>query len=237
MPVAFLLAPSLSAWLDATETQTHWLLFGLAVPISGIALFRGYRRQANGLTVLLGVLGLALMLLGVAHVFGEDLEIILTTAGVFLRSPAPIGLTDLMRASRRMRRRASADFKPTSSDRIAMASSLRLHQAPPWPKDHNRTANHHLLSRLRRLSRVQSGPAAAVAGASIPADQHRAARPPHRQVASGAAGKASGHRPGQPCQVASMCMSVRWRGTHLHAAPRSLRFRCGGVGSQRPVRH
>ena len=84
MPVAFLLAPSLSAWLDATETQTHWLLFGLAVPISGIALFRGYRRQANGLTVSLGVLGLALMLLGVAHVFGEDLEIILTTAGVVL---------------------------------------------------------------------------------------------------------------------------------------------------------
>ena len=84
VPVAFLLAPSLSAWLDATETQTHWLLFGLAVPISGIALFRGYRRQANGLTVLLGVLGLALMLLGVAHVFGEDLEIMLTTAGVVL---------------------------------------------------------------------------------------------------------------------------------------------------------
>ena len=84
VPVAFLLAPSLSAWLDATETQTHWLLFGLAMPIRGIALFRGYRRPPNGLTVLLGVLGLALMLLGVAHVFGEDLEIILTTAGVVL---------------------------------------------------------------------------------------------------------------------------------------------------------
>ena len=84
VPVAFLLAPSLSAWLDATETQTHWLLFGLAVPISGIALFRGYRRQANALTISLGILGLVLMLLGVTHIFGEDLEIILTTAGVVL---------------------------------------------------------------------------------------------------------------------------------------------------------
>ena len=125
---------------------------------------------------------------------------------------------------------------PATGSRWHQASAC-TNQAPPWPKDHNRAANHHLLSRLRRLSRVQSGPAAAVAGASIPAHQHRAARPPHRQVASGAAGKASGHRPGQPCQVASMCVSVRWRGTHLHAASRSLRFRCGGVGSQRPVRH
>ena len=82
VPVAFVLTPSLSAWLDATETQTHWLLFGLAVPISGIALFRGYVRHPNRLTVSLGVIGLTLMLLGVAHVFGEDLEIILTTAGV-----------------------------------------------------------------------------------------------------------------------------------------------------------
>ena len=60
------------------------MLFGLAVPISGIALFRGYTRQPNALTVSLGILGLALMLLGVAHVFGEDLELILTTAGVML---------------------------------------------------------------------------------------------------------------------------------------------------------
>ena len=46
--------------------------------------FRGYIRQPNALTVSLGILGLALMLLGVAHVFGEDLELMLTTAGVVL---------------------------------------------------------------------------------------------------------------------------------------------------------
>lgn len=84
VPLAFLLAPSLSAWLDATETQTHWVLFGLAVPISGVALYRGYRREPNLLTVTLGLVGLLLMLLGVTHLFGERLEIALTTVGVIL---------------------------------------------------------------------------------------------------------------------------------------------------------
>ncbi|NCF32902.1 MAG: MerC family mercury resistance protein [Proteobacteria bacterium] len=84
VPAAFLLTPSLSAWLDATETQTHWVLFRLAVPISGVALYRGFKRHPNMLTVSMGVAGLALMLLGVLHLFGEQLEIILTTAGVLL---------------------------------------------------------------------------------------------------------------------------------------------------------
>ena len=84
VPLAFLLAPSISGWLDATETQTHWLLFGLAVPISGIALYRGYKRQPNRMTVSIGVIGLALMLLAVLHLLGEAFEITLTTLGVVL---------------------------------------------------------------------------------------------------------------------------------------------------------
>ena len=84
MPLAFLLAPSVSGWLDATETQTHWLLFGLAVPISGVALYRGYRREPNTLTVSTGVVGLTLMLLAVLHLLGEKFEIALTTLGVVL---------------------------------------------------------------------------------------------------------------------------------------------------------
>ena len=82
-PLAFLLAPSVSSWLDATETQTHWLLFGLAVPISSVALYRGYLREPNLLTVSTGVLGLILMLLAVLHLLGEEL-IVLTTLGVVL---------------------------------------------------------------------------------------------------------------------------------------------------------
>ena len=84
VPLAFLLAPSVSGWLDATETQTHWLLFGLAVPISGVALYRGYRREPNTLTVSTGVVGLTLMLLAVLHLLGEEFEIALTTLGVVL---------------------------------------------------------------------------------------------------------------------------------------------------------
>lgn len=84
VPLAFLLTPTFSAWLDATETQTHWALFGLAVPLSTIALYRGYQRQPNLLTVALGLVGLSLMLLGVTHLLGDNLEITLTTAGVIL---------------------------------------------------------------------------------------------------------------------------------------------------------
>lgn len=84
VPLALLLAPALSVWLDATETQIHWLLLGLALPISGIALYRGYRRQANMLTVILGCTGFLLMLLGVTHALGEALEITLTVIGITL---------------------------------------------------------------------------------------------------------------------------------------------------------
>ena len=79
-----LFAGPVDFWLDATETQTHWLLFGLAVPISGIALYRGYKRQPNQLTVSTGVIGLTLMLLAVLHLLGEAFEITLTTLGVVL---------------------------------------------------------------------------------------------------------------------------------------------------------
>jgi cation transport ATPase len=84
VPMALLLTPSLSAWLDATETQTHWLLFGLALPISGVALYRGYKREPRAMTLAMGLIGLLLMLVGVVHLFGEDLEITFTTLGVIL---------------------------------------------------------------------------------------------------------------------------------------------------------
>ena len=84
VPVAFLLAPSVSAWLDTTETQTHWLLFGLALPISAIALGRNHRRKPNLMTVSLGSVGLLLMLLGVTHLLGHELEIFLTAVGAIM---------------------------------------------------------------------------------------------------------------------------------------------------------
>ena len=82
LPLAMLLAPTLSHWVEATETTTHWILFGIAIPISLIALVRGYRRLRSNLTLLLGGLGLLLMLVAVSHVFGRELEVVLTVVGV-----------------------------------------------------------------------------------------------------------------------------------------------------------
>tara|TARA_B100000900_G_scaffold81348_1_gene65590 strand:+ start:826 stop:1224 length:399 start_codon:yes stop_codon:yes gene_type:complete len=82
LPIALLLAPALSQWLEATETTVHWILFGIAIPISVVALTQGYRRLGSRRTLLLGGLGLLLMLLAVSHVLGREFEVLLTAIGV-----------------------------------------------------------------------------------------------------------------------------------------------------------
>ena len=82
LPLAVLLTPTLSQWLEATETTTHWILFGIAIPISVIALVQGYRRLRSVKTLLLGGIGLLLMLVAVCHVFGREMEVLLTVIGV-----------------------------------------------------------------------------------------------------------------------------------------------------------
>ncbi len=82
VPFALLLGSFLGEWLINSETRVHWLLLGLALPISAVALWRGYLRHHSALTVALGCGGLLLMLLGVAHLFGESWEIPLTLVGV-----------------------------------------------------------------------------------------------------------------------------------------------------------
>ena len=82
LPLAMLLAPTLSHWVEATETTTHWILFGIVIPISLVAFVQGYRRLRSNLTLLLGGLGLLLMLVAVSHVFGRELEVVLTVVGV-----------------------------------------------------------------------------------------------------------------------------------------------------------
>jgi hypothetical protein len=82
LPLAVLLTPSMSQWLEATETTTHWILFGIAIPISVVALMQGYRHLRSGMTLLLGGIGLLLMLVAVSHIFGRELEVLLTVIGV-----------------------------------------------------------------------------------------------------------------------------------------------------------
>lgn len=82
IPVAFLLGPVLSQTLVETETSVHWLLLGLAAPVSLWALGNGYRSHGKIFNLILGVIGLMLMLLGAAQLFGHEWEMPLTVIGV-----------------------------------------------------------------------------------------------------------------------------------------------------------
>ena len=82
VPFAILLGPLLGEWLTESETKVHWLLLALAVPISAIALWRGYIKHHSRLTLWLGSAGLALMFVGVSHLIGEDWEVVFTVIGV-----------------------------------------------------------------------------------------------------------------------------------------------------------
>ena len=84
IPLAILVLPAMSSLLLGSETLVHWLLLGLAVPISVLALWVGYTRYANLRSVLLGTSGLLLMFVAVSHFFGRAPEVPLTLAGVTL---------------------------------------------------------------------------------------------------------------------------------------------------------
>lgn len=82
MPVTLLIGSVFSDWLAETESHVHWILLGLAAPVSLWAFRRGYREHKSYLTLGAGLIGLLLMLMGVSHVFGESWEIGLTVVGV-----------------------------------------------------------------------------------------------------------------------------------------------------------
>ncbi|NKC00591.1 MAG: MerC family mercury resistance protein [Pseudomonadales bacterium] len=82
LPFAVLLGPVLGQWLLDTETNVHWLLLALALPISFWALRRGYKSHRSLVTLTSGSIGLLLMFLGVSHLAGELLEVPFTVVGV-----------------------------------------------------------------------------------------------------------------------------------------------------------
>lgn len=84
VPVAMLALPALGALLLQSETLVHWILLGIAVPISALALWVGYSRFGNLRSVWLGAAGLMVMFLGVSHLLGRGLEVALTLIGVVL---------------------------------------------------------------------------------------------------------------------------------------------------------
>ncbi len=82
IPVALLAAPAVGVAVLGTETAVHWLLLGVAVPVSVYALWHGYRQHRQSLCVVLGAVGLCLMFVAVSHVAGASREVPLTLAGV-----------------------------------------------------------------------------------------------------------------------------------------------------------
>jgi uncharacterized membrane protein len=84
-PIIAVLVPAVSLGLDHdTDHAFHWVLLGLAAPVSSLALWRGAVRSGNRRWLKLGSAGLVLMLLGVLHVFGAVSEVLLTMVGVVL---------------------------------------------------------------------------------------------------------------------------------------------------------
>jgi hypothetical protein len=85
LPLAAIVIPAFTLGLDQQSDHTfHWLLLGCAVPISTLALWRGSQRSADRRWLWLGSVGLALMLIGVLHAFGQRSEVPLTSVGVTL---------------------------------------------------------------------------------------------------------------------------------------------------------
>jgi multisubunit Na+/H+ antiporter MnhG subunit len=85
LPLIALLLPTLALRFDhTTDHQLHWLLLALAAPVSSLALWRGARRHQRWTWLKVGTAGLALMLLGVLHTFGEKSEVAVTMLGVSL---------------------------------------------------------------------------------------------------------------------------------------------------------
>ena len=90
LPIALLTAPALALWLGETETTVHWLLFAIAAAVSGAALYTGFRRHGATLVVVVGVLGLLVMAVAAAHLFGASLEAALTLIGASILALAHV---------------------------------------------------------------------------------------------------------------------------------------------------
>lgn len=85
LPLAAVVIPAFTLGLDPRSDHAfHWLLLGLAVPISSLALWRGSLRSGDRRWLWLGSVGLALMLVGVLHAFGAESEVPVTSVGVTL---------------------------------------------------------------------------------------------------------------------------------------------------------
>lgn len=98
IPAVALLLPALGAvGLDALNQGSsahrplvHWVLLALAVPLSSIALWLGFRQHRLRRVLILGALGLGSMFLGVSHLLGLAAEVSLSAGGALILLAAHI---------------------------------------------------------------------------------------------------------------------------------------------------
>jgi hypothetical protein len=79
LPVVIAFLPALSTWLNGGELF-HVLMLAVAIPLSGLTLITGWRRHGAVAPVVIGTLGLALLVAGLAFE-GRTLGSALTVAG------------------------------------------------------------------------------------------------------------------------------------------------------------
>ncbi|MEJ2131901.1 MAG: MerC domain-containing protein [Gammaproteobacteria bacterium] len=83
LPLVVSLAPWVAAALALDDhSLLHWVMLGLAVPLSGLGLWLGMRRHGDLRLVLLGATGIVFMFVGVSHLLGAGFETPLTVVGV-----------------------------------------------------------------------------------------------------------------------------------------------------------
>ncbi len=91
LPLAAVLVPAFAFGFDArTDHAFHWVLLGLAVPVSSLALWRGAVRANDRRWLAIGSIGLATMAIGVLNLFGARSEVPLTSIGVVLLAIAHV---------------------------------------------------------------------------------------------------------------------------------------------------
>ena len=96
VPVVAFTLPAAAGLLSDPDSVFHWLLLGLAVPISGVAFLSAWRRHRARLPLVVGLTGLTIMAIGVSHVFGHAFEVLFTLVGVVAVALAHI--TNFVRA-------------------------------------------------------------------------------------------------------------------------------------------
>jgi hypothetical protein len=97
LPLAIALLPALSTMLSVPE-EAHLVAFGLAVPVSGWAMLRGYHRHGIVHPLIFGLVGLSALGLGSLGGFPWLVETGCTVAGSLLLTTAHLQNWRLKRA-------------------------------------------------------------------------------------------------------------------------------------------